>query len=141
MVQEFSTIDINTTEASLGWITYWFPDFEFMWLAVRPLHRRCTLLINMQDEMRKNLPSEMDFVQEAKNAERAAEDFKDLRTSLYIPKNILVTKRVLVMEFIKGGRVDDLDYLSQQNIDRNKVAVELSRIFSRMVFINGCVLI
>ncbi|KAL1665444.1 ABC1 family-domain-containing protein [Schizophyllum commune] len=122
MVQEFSTIDINTTEASLGWITYWFPDFEFMWLA---------------DEMRKNLPREMDFVQEAKNAERAAEDFKDLRTSLYIPKNILVTKRVLVMEFIKGGRVDDLDYLSQQNIDRNKVAVELSRIFSRMVFING----
>ncbi|KAL1735496.1 ABC1 family-domain-containing protein [Schizophyllum commune] len=122
MVQEFSTIDINTTEASLGWITYWFPDFEFMWLA---------------DEMRKNLPREMDFVQEAKNAERAAEDFKDFRTSLYIPKNILVTKRVLVMEFIKGGRVDDLDYLSQQNIDRNKVAVELSRIFSRMVFING----
>ena len=99
------------------------------------------LIATPQDEMRKNLPREMDFVQEAKNAERAAEDFKDLRTSLYIPRNILVTKRVLVMEFIKGGRVDDLDYLSQQNIDRNKVAVELSRIFSRMVFINGCVLI
>lgn len=122
MVQEFSTIDINATEASLGWITYWFPDFEFTWLA---------------DEMRKNLPREMDFVQEAQNAERAANDFKDTRTPLYIPKNLLVTKRVLVMEFIKGGRVDDLEYLSKANIDRNTVAVELSRIFSTMVFING----
>ena len=47
------------------------------------------------------------------------------------------SKRILVMEFIQGGRVDDLGYLSENNIDRNTVALELARIFSHMVHING----
>ena len=87
--------------------------------------------------MRTNLPKEMDFVHEADNAARAASDFKNVQTSLYIPKVIVATRRVLIMEYIQGGRVDDLKYLADWNIDRNKVAIELSRIFSRMVFING----
>ena len=46
-------------------------------------------------------------------------------------------KRILVMEYIQGGRVDDLVYLSENNIDRNKVALDLARIFCQMVHING----
>lgn len=87
--------------------------------------------------MRTNLPKEMDFVHEADNAARAAADFKTVRTSLYIPKVIFATRRVLIMEYIQGARVDNLKYLADWNIDRNTVAIELSRIFSRMVFING----
>ena len=87
--------------------------------------------------MRTNLPKEMDFVHEADNAARAAADFTNVRTSLYIPKVIVATRRVLVMEYIQGARVDDLKCLADWNIDRNKVAIELSRIFSQMVFING----
>ena len=87
--------------------------------------------------MRTNLPQEMNFVHEAENAARTVADFKDVRTSLYIPKVIVATRRILVMEYIQGGRVDDLKYLTDWNIDRNSVAIELSRIFSRMVFVNG----
>ncbi len=87
--------------------------------------------------MRENLPKELDFIHEAKNTTRAMQDFEGMRTSLYIPEVISSTKRVLIMEFIQGGRVDDLQYLAENNIDRNKVALELSRIFSRMVFVNG----
>jgi len=105
-----------------GWIKHWFPDFEFTWLG---------------EEMRENLPKEMDFVQEASNAAQARDDFKHTRTSLYIPEVVLATKRVLIMEYIQGGRVDDLAYLARHSIDRNKVALELARIFNRMVFING----
>lgn len=79
----------------------------------------------------------MDFAHEARNAERAAEDFKGVRTSLYIPKVLFSSKRVLVMEYIQGGRVDDLEYLDAHAIDRNKVAIELSSIFSRMVHLSG----
>lgn len=60
--------------------------------------------------MRENLPKEMNFVYEATNAARARDDFKDVRTSLYIPEMIYATPRVLIMEFIGGGRVDDLGY-------------------------------
>jgi aarF domain-containing kinase len=87
--------------------------------------------------MRENLPKEMDFVHEASNAARATKDFENICTSLYIPRVITATKRVLIMEYIQGGRVDDLAYLAEQNIDRNKVALELSRIFNQMVFVNG----
>jgi len=79
----------------------------------------------------------MDFAHEAKNAERAIEDFKGVRTSLYIPEVLFSSKRVLVMEYIQGGRVDNLVYLDAHAIDRNKVSVELASIFSRMVHLSG----
>lgn len=108
--------------ATVGWIKYWFPNFEFTWLG---------------EEMRQNLPKEMDFVHEASNARRAMADFEHVSTSLYIPEVISATKRVLIMEFIQGARVDDLRYLAEHGIDRNKVALELMTVFSQMVFLNG----
>ncbi|KAH7909330.1 ABC1-domain-containing protein [Hygrophoropsis aurantiaca] len=119
---EFCDIDMEMVEITLGWIKYWFPEFEFTWLA---------------EEMRENLPKEMDFIHEARNAERAIGDFRDISTSLYIPEVVSATKRVLIMEYIQGARVDDLAYLADKNIDRNKVALELTRIFNQMVFVNG----
>ena len=67
----------------------------------------------------------------------ASNNFKNSKTSLYIPEVISADKRVLIMEFIEGARVDDLEYLAAHNIDRNKVSLELSRIFSQMVYIDG----
>lgn len=87
--------------------------------------------------MRENLPKELDFINEARNARKAAKNFENINTSLYIPEVISATKRVLIMEFIDGARVDDLGYLAAHNIDRNKVSLELSRIFSQMVYIDG----
>jgi len=40
-----------------------FPDFQFGWLA---------------EEMRRNLPLELDFVHEARNCEKVAENFAHL---------------------------------------------------------------
>ncbi|KAJ3553707.1 hypothetical protein NM688_g3469 [Phlebia brevispora] len=119
---EFCDIDMEMVEVTLGWIKHWFPEFEFTWLG---------------SEMRENLPKEMDFAHEAKNAWRAEEDFKNVKCSLYIPKVITAQKRVLIMEYIRGGRVDDLQYLADHDIDRNKVSLELARIFAQMVHING----
>ena len=39
---------------------------------------------------------------------------------------------------IEGARVDDLKYLKDHHIDRNQVSQELTKIFSQMVYINGC---
>jgi len=119
---EFSEIDMEMVELTLGWIKRWFPEFEFTWLG---------------EEMRENLPKELDFTNEAKNAEKASNNFKNRKTSLYIPEVISADKRVLIMEFIEGSRVDDLEYLAAHNIDRNKVSLELSRIFSQMVYLDG----
>uniref|UniRef100_A0A0W0FH10 Putative ABC1-domain-containing protein n=1 Tax=Moniliophthora roreri TaxID=221103 RepID=A0A0W0FH10_MONRR len=119
---EFCDVDMEMVEVTLGWIKKIFPEFELTWLG---------------EEMRTNLPRELDFSNEAANAAKTLKKFENTRTSLYIPKVISADKRVLIMEYIQGGRVDDLEFLADCNIDRNKVALELSRIFNKMVFIDG----
>ncbi|GAA5918989.1 hypothetical protein JCM6882_006828, partial [Rhodosporidiobolus microsporus] len=75
---------------------------------------------------------------EAANAARCVSDFSDLKhTSLVLPEVLWAKKRVLVMEFIQGGRVDDLDYLARHGIDRNKVSREIAEITARMIYITG----
>ncbi|KAK7053286.1 hypothetical protein VNI00_003912 [Paramarasmius palmivorus] len=119
---EFCDVDMEMVEVTLGWIKRIFPEFELTWLG---------------EEMRTNLPKELDFANEAANAAKTVEKFQNTRTSLYIPDVISAKKRVLIMEYIQGGRVDDLEFLAHWKIDRNKVALELSRIFNKMVFIDG----
>ncbi|KAI6046229.1 ABC1 family-domain-containing protein [Pisolithus marmoratus] len=119
---EFCEIDMEMVSVTLSWVKRWFPEFEFTWLG---------------EEMRENLPKEMDFVNEAQNARRAAANFANVSTSLYIPEVISATKRVLIMEYIQGARVDDLVFLEKEGIDTNSVALELASIFGRMVFVDG----
>ena len=116
-------VSLVTTEWLLEVIKRLFPDFEFSWLG---------------DEMRRNLPLEMDFVHEAENAAKVTENFKGVkRTPLYIPKVYSATQRVLIMEFIDGGRADSKEYLAYHSIDRNHVSLELTRIFAEMVHLHG----
>jgi aarF domain-containing kinase len=122
-VERFSEVDMRTVNVLVKWVKKAFPQFEFTWLA---------------EEMNENLPLEMDFRHEAKNAERAAKDFEDMKkTTIYIPKVPWVYKRVMAMEYIDGRRPDDLQYLAKHNIDRNRVSQELSRIFAQMLYLNG----
>ncbi|KAK4683764.1 aarF domain-containing kinase, partial [Tremellales sp. Uapishka_1] len=125
-LKEFSKIDIKTVNFAIGLVKYVFPDFEFSWLG---------------EEMNEMLPLELNFNHEATNSNRCREEFADLtkehKTSLYLPKILWSEERVLVMEYIKGSRIDDLAYLKEHGFDRNQVSQELSRIFSQMVYLNG----
>jgi aarF domain-containing kinase len=117
---EFAQVDMATVNFSIHLVRYLFPEFEFSWLA---------------DEMNEMLPLEMDFKHEAGNSLKAQRQFKHLegKTSLYMPKVLWAEKRCMVMEYIEGARVDNLEYLQKHGIDRNQVSQELSRIFSQMV--------
>ncbi|QRW14873.1 ABC1 family protein [Ceratobasidium sp. AG-Ba] len=122
---EFAEIDIATTTISLAFVKRYFPTFEFSWLG---------------EEIATNLPLEMDFVHEARNTAKVTANFDKIpkgKTSVYVPEVLRATPRTLVMEYVKGGRVDDLEYLASHNIDRNVVSQELSRAFSEMVYIHG----
>ncbi|KAL5635976.1 hypothetical protein ACGC1H_004698 [Rhizoctonia solani] len=124
-LEEFAEIDITTATISLALVKRFFPTFEFSWLG---------------EELATNLPLEMDFIHEARNTARVTENFAKIpkgKTSVYVPKVLRATPRTLVMEYVKGGRVDDLEYLAKHNIDRNMVSQELSRAFSEMVYIHG----
>ncbi|GAC71459.1 predicted unusual protein kinase [Moesziomyces antarcticus T-34] len=122
-VERFSEVDMKTVTVLVKWVKRLLPDFSFEWLA---------------DEMNENMPLEMDFRHEAQNAKRAEDDFAAYRTtSVYIPKVKYVFKRVMAMEFIDGRRPDNLRYLAEHDIDRNRVSQELSRVFSQMLYLHG----
>ncbi|KAL2789645.1 aarF domain-containing protein kinase 1 isoform e, partial [Daubentonia madagascariensis] len=106
-VQAQSSKDILLMEVLVLAVKQLFPDFEFMWLV---------------DEAKKNLPLELDFLNEGRNAEKVAQMLKHF-DFLKVPQIYweLSTKRVLLMEFVDGGQVNDRDYMERNKIDVNEV--------------------
>ncbi|POV97977.1 hypothetical protein PSTT_14725 [Puccinia striiformis] len=122
-LEEYVKIDTVTVIYMLKFVKWVFPEFEFTWLG---------------EEMQENLPKEMDFRIESNNSKTCLLSFEHIKsTTLKLPEILWATQRILVMEFIDGGRFDDLEYLAKHNIDRNKASQELTRIFSQMIYING----
>ncbi|CAI2353877.1 unnamed protein product [Caenorhabditis sp. 36 PRJEB53466] len=118
-----SRTDVKTMEFLVNVADAVFPEFRLMWLV---------------DEIKKNLPNELDFMHEAKNADEAASRFKHLKF-LRIPKikYELTTKRVLTMEFCEGAHVDNVEYLKQHKIDPHDVCAKIGRTISEMIFLQG----
>ncbi|KAF8929605.1 hypothetical protein BGZ58_008827 [Dissophora ornata] len=128
-LEEFSSIDIKTVAVLTSFVAYVFPEFEFTWLS---------------DEMQTSLPRELNFNVEAANAARVAANFdktraKGSKSTIKIPDVVWSQKRVLVMEFMVGSRIDDLSYLKDNNIKVSDVSNEMARTFSQMIYKDGFV--
>ncbi|XP_046338641.1 aarF domain-containing protein kinase 1-like [Haliotis rufescens] len=124
-VKSHSYVDMKTMEFLLNAVAWVFPNFQYCWLS---------------EETKKNLPLELDFLNEGKNCERASEMFKKL-DFLKMPKIYwnLSSERVLTMEFCEGGKVDDKEYMKQHNISVNEVSQKLGKLYSEMIFVQGYV--
>lgn len=120
-----SVVDMKTMEILVKLMSWVFPEFKFQWLV---------------DETKKNLPQELDFQLEGRNAEKIQGILSDFKW-LKIPKIYwdLSTKRVLTMEFLEGGQVNDLDYIKSNNINPLDITNKISRMYSQMIFVEGFV--
>ncbi|XP_073854068.1 aarF domain-containing protein kinase 1 isoform X8 [Macaca fascicularis] len=105
-VRAQSSKDILLMEVLILAVKQLFPEFEFMWLV---------------DEAKKNLPLELDFLNEGRNAEKVSQMLKHF-DFLKVPRIHwdLSTERVLLMEFVDGGQVNDRDYMEKNKIDVNE---------------------
>lgn len=54
-----------------------------------------------------------------------------------VPKVYGATRRILVMEFVEGGKVDDLKYLKRHKISPGSVSTVLSGVYNKMIFEDG----
>ncbi|XP_051662324.1 aarF domain-containing protein kinase 1 isoform X5 [Manacus candei] len=124
-VQAQSSKDILLMEVLLLVVKQIFPDFEFMWLV---------------EEAKKNLPLELDFLHEGRNAEKVAYMLKNF-DFLKVPRIYweLSTRRVLLMEFMEGGQVNDRAYMERNGINVNEISRNLGKLYSEMIFVNGFV--
>ena len=119
-LKKYTDLDIETTASAVSIVKYFFPDFEFGWLA---------------DEMKANLPLEMNFIHEASNANQLSRNFRS-NAVLNIPFVISANERILIMEFCNGTRIDNLEYLKENRISNSEISTELSKIYYKMIFLD-----
>ncbi|XP_063039752.1 aarF domain-containing protein kinase 1 [Engraulis encrasicolus] len=124
-VQTQSAKDIMVIELLIHAVHWLFPDFAFMWLV---------------EEAKKNMPLELDFLNEGRNADKVAAMLKHF-DFLKVPKIHwdLSTKRILTMDFAEGGQVNDREYMRRNGIDVNEISENLGKMYSEMIFVQGFV--
>ncbi|KAI5634361.1 ABC1 family domain-containing protein [Phthorimaea operculella] len=124
-VRDNIKMDLIWMEMIIKVMSVVFPDFQMQWLV---------------DETKKNIQLELDFLQEGRNAEKVAELFSHYKW-LKVPKVFwdYCTERVLVMEYVQGGQVNDIKYIDNHNINRVELAKKLGDLYSHMIFVTGFV--
>ncbi|XP_034682379.1 aarF domain-containing protein kinase 1 isoform X1 [Vitis riparia] len=117
---KLDTATMSFLSKSVAWF---FPAYRFEW-AVSEFAAAITL--------------ELDFIQEARNSERTAHNFKNNKI-VRVPHVFweLTTRQVLTMQFCTGHKVDDLEFLKKSGINPRKVAKALVEVFAEMIFIHG----
>ena len=124
-IQDHSTSDVKTMEFLVNTVRQIFPEFQFTWLV---------------EETKKNVPLELDFLNEGKNSEKLQKKFSRL-AFLKIPKVFweFSSKRILTMEYCDGGYVNDLNYMQTHDISSDEVSHKVGQIYSEMIFVQGCI--
>jgi aarF domain-containing kinase len=122
-LEAWAPLDLALTRISFSTLKRFFPEYDLEWLS---------------SEMDVSLPKELDFQEEAENAQRMKAHFAKIpQLPLVIPEVIWAKKRILVMACESGQRPDNLEYLDRNGIDRDEVSATLARIFNEMIFGDG----
>jgi len=97
-----------------------FPGFKYKWYGA---------------ELKKMLPRELDFVGEAKNADRTRVMFQD-NPNIRVPEvyHEISNDRVLIMEYVEGIAVSKAKEIQEMGINLKDVAKLLNHCFSQQIF-------
>jgi len=122
-VKDHAIRDSEVIEFFVNVASKLFPEFQFQWLV---------------DQIKKNLPLEVDFLHEGQNCEKMGEYLKRFK-NISVPKIFweFSTQRVLFMEYIDGGLVDDIDFIQENNLSVDKISKHLGELYSEMIFNRG----
>ncbi len=108
------------------------------WLSRMESIRRHVHLPALIDEFSRTLFEEIDYVQEGKNAERFAANFKG-REDVRVPDVVWshTTRRVLTLQDVGAIKITDYAAIEAAGINRGKVADRLLDIYLKQVFEDG----
>lgn len=125
-IEEIIRQDIDILRRLADLIERYVPDLAFL---------NAPALV---DEFEQAILEEMDFLREAENAARFRANFEGSR-ELYVPKVFLhmTTEQVMVMEYLEGTRIDDLDRLRETGVDLQKIAQRGSEVLFKMILMDG----
>jgi predicted unusual protein kinase regulating ubiquinone biosynthesis (AarF/ABC1/UbiB family) len=103
-----------------------------------PAIKRRADLLGLFEEFKRVLIQELDYIQEAHNAQIVRENFSEV-PGIYIPESYpeLSTRRVLIMERISGIKVNDIAALDRAGVDRSELAHRFYRAYLKQWFLDG----
>jgi len=112
-------------------------NFKFFVKVLSKLERNFDFTIVIR-EVEKYVPLELDFLNEAKNAERMKTCLAK-RTDVFVPGVIreYSARRVLLTEYAPGVRVTDIEGLRAAGVEPREMADRLIDLFSEMVLVHG----
>lgn len=118
---QFVPLDILMTRTVFAMIDYAFPEYPLGWLG---------------DELQSSIYVELDFANEAKNAKKTSDYFKDFydMTALRVPEVRWAYPRIIAMEYLTGGRPDNIEFINKHNISRADLTSCLAHVFNNMIF-------
>jgi ubiquinone biosynthesis protein len=95
-------------------------------------------VVGLADEFVHALRAQLDYLQEARNAERFSANFAS-DPWVQIPRIFpdLTTSRVITLERIRGMKITDLTALDEAGLDRHALAERTALIVSKMIFEDG----
>ncbi|ADQ66315.1 protein kinase [Halogeometricum borinquense DSM 11551] len=99
---------------------------------------RAFSLENLADEFAKTIRQEMDYSRERRILEQIQSNFNGNGT-IRIPKPVEERSgpRVLTMEYLPGTKINDLETIDMEGIDRTELATRLQRIYLQMIIDDG----
>ena len=89
-------------------------------------------------EVSRNIPLELDFINEGHNAELIAANFQ-ARDDIIVPQIYweYTTRRVLVMEFCEGIKITDVEAIQAAGIDLQALSQLVSDCYCEQLFLHG----
>lgn len=125
-LQDRFTGDMLTMRMILYALGKLFPKFDFAWMLT---------------SVTKNLENELNFKLEGENAERCYNQLSPYLKFLYVPKIIwdYTSSRVLVMEFIEGFKVSEVEKIKNAGLSLKDVDTKIVEAMAFQIFHSGFV--
>ncbi|XP_013643699.2 uncharacterized protein LOC106348494 [Brassica napus] len=124
--------DLKNAKSIVDWIAWAEPQYDF-----NP----------MIDEWCKEAPRELDFNIEAENTRTVSRNLgckktndqvrSDNRVDVLIPDIIQSSESVLILEYMDGIRLNDVESLDAFGVDKQKIVEEITRAYAHQIYVDG----
>ncbi len=125
-IDEIIEVDLS----ALNWVIRLIKD-------IKAIRRRADLQA-LLDEFARVLRNELDYTQEARNAELFRANFAEV-PGVYVPEPVpeLTSRRLMVMERIYGIKLSDLAAVDAAGISRHELAERINSTYLKQFFLDG----
>ncbi|XP_074564879.1 uncharacterized protein LOC141821355 [Curcuma longa] len=131
-IKEVILEDLKNAKSIIDWIAWAEPQYDFS---------------PMIDEWCKEAPKELDFNHEAENTRKVSKNLRvktgdgSLKSAnivdVLIPDVVQSTEKVLILQYMDGIRLNDIESLNALGVDKQNLVEEITRAYAHQIYVDG----